>query len=118
MKTIILRKAIFPMLFLFLFIGDWHLHTEFTHPCEDDHASNHSQAKWHPHEACHDTEQDVHHDDLNTVLSDTKAFTGNPQPFSPQGKAPVLAEHACHYCSFGPPRNRLSPHIESTLLII
>jgi len=118
-KTSILRKAIFPILFLFLFVGDWHLHTEFTHPCEEEHASTHSDAKWHPHEACNDSEQDVQHDDLNNVLLDTKTFAGIPQTFISIDEAPLVhVEHFCHHCSFNLSSNILSPHLESTFLLI
>lgn len=67
-NTIVLRKAIFPILFLFLSFGDWHLHAESEHPCESSHTAVESDMKWHPHGTCDDTETNVTHDDLSGAL--------------------------------------------------
>lgn len=68
----ILRKAIFPLLFLFLSFGDWHVHADSVHPCDTTHSAVNSDMKWHPHGTCEETEANVTHDDLSGVLIASK----------------------------------------------
>lgn len=68
-----LRKAIFPLLFLFLSFGDWHLHAESTHLCDTTHSAVESDMKWHPHGACEKAETNLSHDDLSGVILTSKS---------------------------------------------
>ena len=72
-NSLILRKLIFPLLFLFLAFGDWHLHAESAHPCETSHSAMDTDMKWHPHGACEETDTHLIHDDLSDIILTSKS---------------------------------------------
>ncbi|NQT61346.1 MAG: hypothetical protein HQ556_00165 [Candidatus Marinimicrobia bacterium] len=97
-----MRKAIFPLLFLFLSFGDWHLHAESTHPCDTAHTAVDSDMKWHPHGTCEETETNVSHDDLSGLLLASKydqlnaCEAVNPIHSSPNDLIHLENGHDCH----------------------
>ena len=118
-STIILRKAIFPLLFAFLTFGDWHVHAASDHPCESSHSSIESPMKWHPHEACDDKEGSVSHDDLSGTLLLSKYDDGDTNPVSQAYFQ--LSQHEshsenCHECHT--PQLLHTRFCESTILLI
>ena len=118
-STIILRKAIFLLLFAFLTLGDWHVHTVSTHPCETDHSSIESPLKWHPHESCEDVESSESHEDLSGTLLQSK-FDPVDTPllstgYSQSSHSDSHSEN-CHECHT--PLFLHSRLCESTILLI
>ena len=65
-------KVIFALLFVYLTLGDWHIHAAETHHYEEEHTSVHSDFKWQTHEACENSENSESHADYKQALASVK----------------------------------------------
>lgn len=65
-------RIIFSVLFVYLTLGDWHVHAAVSHHCEEEHTSIHSDFKWQSHEACENSEDNESHTDYKQALPSLK----------------------------------------------
>jgi len=110
-------KVIFSFLFVYLTLGDWHIHAAATHQCEEEHTSVHSDFKWQTHEACENSEDIESHEDYKQALAGVKILV--QLEVSPRLATPILqATHQgqCQDCLVQVELNQLM--LSSTLLLI
>ena len=75
-------KIIFAVLFVYVSLGDWHIHAASSHHCDEEHTSVHSDFKWQPHEACENSEDSDSHEDYKQALTSSKILVQFEAPIS------------------------------------